>query len=246
MGEISLKAEKITQIFGFPITNALIMSWATIIILLLVFYFGTRKLRLVPRGLQNVIEAIYEEVLSFIDLITGERSRSEHFFGLSFTLLIFILTANWLGILPGVGSIGFYQKEAGKEVFIPLARSANSDLNMTLALALISVIATHIMGARLLGFGAHIKKYFDFSGPIQFFVGILELVGEFAKIISFSFRLFGNIFAGEVLLIIIALLSPFIAPIPFLGLELFVGLIQAIIFATLTLVFLNIAASEGH
>lgn len=244
MSTISLKAEKIGEILGLPITNTLLMSWLAMIAIFGFFYFGTRKLQMVPRGLQNVVETMYEAVLSFIDLVTGSRSRSLQFFALFFTFFIFILTSNWLGIFPGLGSIGFHQEHEGKEVFVPLARSANSDLNMTLGLAIISVVATHVLGARMLGFSKHMKKYVDFSGPIQFFVGILELIGEFAKIISFSFRLFGNIFAGEVLLIIMSILLPFIAPIPFLGLELFVGLIQAIIFATLTLVFMNIAASE--
>lgn len=244
--EISLKAEKIGEIFGFTVTNTLLMAWIAMAVVIVFFLLGSRSLKKVPKGLQGIIEALYEGMLWFIDLVTLKRSLSEKFFPLVFTFFIFILTSNWLGILPGIGSIGFYEAHEGEEVFVPFARSTNSDLNMTIALALISVIATHIYGARMIGAVKHWAKFFSFKGPIQFFVGILELISEGAKILSFSFRLFGNIFAGEVLLIIVGALVPFIAPIPFLGLELFVGLIQALIFATLTLVFLQIAVSEHH
>ena len=246
MTEISLKAEQIGQILGFPITNTLLMSWIAMLVIGVFFLFGARRLKKVPTGAQNLLEALYEGFLSFMDLVTGKRAHSEKFFPLVFTFFIFILTSNWLGILPGLGSIGFHELHEGEEVFVPFARSANSDLNMTLALAVISVIATHFYGAKTLGALKHSSKYVSLKGPIQFFVGILELVSEFAKLLSFSFRLFGNIFAGEVLLIIMGILLPFIAPIPFLGLELFVGLIQALIFATLTLVFLEIAVSAEH
>lgn len=244
--EIALKAEKIGEILGMPVTNTLLMSWIAMALIIGLFFLGTRVMRKIPVGLQNMIEALYEGVLSFMDLITGDREHSERFFPLIFTFFIFIVTSNWLGILPGLGSVGFYEVHQGEEVFVPYARSANSDLNMTLALAIVSVIATHMYGIKTLGAGRHVSKFFSFKGPIQFFVGILELVSEFAKILSFSFRLFGNIFAGEVLLIIMGILLPFFAPIPFLGLELFVGLIQALIFATLTLVFLEISVVKQH
>lgn len=244
--EISLKAEKIGEIFGFTVTNTLLMAWIAMVAVIAFFLLGSRSFKKVPKGLQGIIEALYEGVLGFIDLVTLKRSLSEKFFPLVFTFFIFILTSNWLGILPGIGSIGFYEVHEGEKVFVPFARSTNSDLNMTIALALISVIAAHIYGVKMIGAAKHWAKFFSFKGPIQFFVGILELISEGAKILSFSFRLFGNIFAGEVLLIIVGALVPFIAPIPFLGLELFVGLIQALIFATLTLVFLQIAVSEHH
>lgn len=243
---ISLRAEKIGELFAFPITNTLVMAWLALFVLFLFFYRGTRNLHVIPVGFQSIVEYIYEEALMFMDIITGSRERSERFLPLCFTLFLFILCSNWLGIIPGVGSIGFYEEDHGEKIFVPFARSANSDLNMTLALALISIVGTHVLASRMIGFGKHAKTYFDTSGPIQFFVGLLELLGEFSKMLSFSFRLFGNIFAGEVLLIVIGGLLPFIAPLPFLGLEVFVGLIQALIFSSLTLVFLNMAAQEHH
>ena len=140
----------------------------------------------------------------------------------------------------------FERGHEGQEIFVPLFRSTASDINFTLALAIISVVATQLLGIAAIGFAKHAAKYISFKGPIQFFVGILEIVSEVAKMISFSFRLFGNIFAGEVLLIIIGFLVPYVVPAPFLMLELFVGFIQALVFAMLTLVFISIATVEHH
>ena len=145
-------------------------------------------------------------------------------------------------ILPGVGALRILHEGHA----VPLVRSAFSDLNNTLALALIAVAATHLIGIVSLGPLRYIGKFLSFKGPIQFFVGILEMVSEVAKILSFSFRLFGNIFAGEVLLVVVSVLIPIIAPLPFLGLELFVGFIQALVFAVLTLVFLTMATQQAE
>ena len=151
-----------------------------------------------------------------------------------------------MGILPGVGSLGLKEVVGHEEVFVPLFRSTNSDLNMTLALGLISVIATQIFGISALGFFTHFSRFISFKTPIRFFTGILELVAEIAKVVSFSFRLFGNIFAGEVLLVVVFFLVPLIVPLPFMVMEIFVGFIQALVFAMLTLVFLTIATAKEH
>jgi F-type H+-transporting ATPase subunit a len=131
-----------------------------------------------------------------------------------------------------------------EKVLVPLLRSAASDLNFTLAIAVVAVIATNVFGILANGIGGHVSKFISFKDPVSFFVGLLELLGEFAKMISFSFRLFGNVFAGEVLLIITAFLVPYVVPVPFLMLELFVGFIQALVFSTLTLVFISIAIEQ--
>ena len=246
---ISLAAERIFAVFGMPITNTLLMSWIAMVILILTSFFATRKLKLIPKGLQNFTEAIVEFILGFITQIIGNRKEAEKFFPLVTTIFVFILLSNWLGLVPGVGTIGFFEvahTEGGNQLFVPLFRSANSDLNMTLALAIVSVVATQIFGIITIGFFKHIGKYISFKNPGLTFAGILEGIAEVVKILSFSFRLFGNIFAGEVLLVVIAFLIPFIAPLPFMFLELFVGFIQALIFAMLTLVFLKIAISEAH
>jgi len=250
---VSITPEIITHIFGIPLTNTLIASVMTTVVLVIIAYFATRKVNEVPRGLQNLFEMVIESLFKMIDNVTGDRKQTYQFFPLVATIFIFIIVSNWLGLLPGFGSIGFYETVEGVHgqehaVFVSFFRSANSDLNTTLALAMISVLATQVFGILALGIFKYGKKFINFSSPISFFVGILELIGELAKMISFSFRLFGNVFAGEVLLVVIMTLVPFIAPIPFFGLELFVGFIQALVFAMLTLVFLKVAvtAHEEH
>jgi len=246
---VSITAETIANVAGMPITNTLISSVLTAFILVVISYFATKNTKEVPRGLQNLFEAIIEALFNMVDSVTGDRKQTYQFFPLVATIFIFVVTSNWLGLLPGFGSLGFYEiaKEGAHEesgaIFIPLLRSANSDLNATLALAIISVLATQIFGIATLGALKYAKKFINFNSPITFFVGILELISEVAKMISFSFRLFGNVFAGEVLLVVIMTLVPFIAPLPFFGLELFVGLIQALVFAMLTLVFLKTATT---
>jgi F-type H+-transporting ATPase subunit a len=245
MPHIELKAEKIFQIFGFPITNTLTLSSLAVLILIASAFLLSRRLLLVPGTIQNIVELIFEKVLATMDEVLGSRKKSEKYLPFVMTIFIFVLTSNWLGLLPGVGSIG--SKEGEK--FVPLFRSPASDLNFTLALALITVFAVNAFGIIILGAGIHLKKFLNFKSAIGFFMGLLELISEFAKIISFSFRLFGNVFAGEVLLIIIASLLPFLGPIPFLLLELFVGFIQAFIFSMLALVFIAIATTsheENH
>lgn len=246
---VSITPETIEHIGGMPITNTLITSVIAALILVFVFYFATRNIKDVPKGLQNIIEIIIESLFKMIDGVTGNREQTYRFFPLVSTIFIFVITSNWLGLVPGFGSLGFYEaakegvSEEGHAVFVPLLRSANSDLNTTLAIAITSVLAVQIAGISALGIFKYGKKFLNFSSPINFFVGILELVSEVSKMISFSFRLFGNVFAGEVLLVVIMTLAPFIAPLPFFGLELFVGFIQALVFSMLTLVFLKTAVT---
>jgi F-type H+-transporting ATPase subunit a len=180
-----------------------------------------------------------------MDSTLGSMEAAEKYFPLIATIFLFIWLSNFLGIFPGVGSLEFH----GVAGEVPLFRSPAADLNFTLAFAVISVIVTNIIGMASVGVFKHLGKYLNFKGPIDFFIGILEMVSELAKIISLSFRLFGNVFAGEVLMIIISYLAAYIIPLPFLFLELFVGLIQAFIFATITLVSISLHTSvhqEGH
>ncbi|MFA6190291.1 MAG: F0F1 ATP synthase subunit A [Candidatus Staskawiczbacteria bacterium] len=233
--EISLKAEEIFSIGNFNITNGLIL--AIIVSLLLIIFSITfkSKIKLVPGKVQGIVEMGLEALLGIMESVLGTRVAAEKYLPLIATIFIFVLMSNWLGLLPGVGSFILKHGEAG----IPLLRSPAADLNFTLALAIISVFCTNFFGVVVLGFFTHLKKFLNFSNPINFFVGVLELLSEISRIISFSFRLFGNIFAGEVLLIIMFFLLPYIVPIPFMMLEIFFGAIQAFIFAMLTLVFLS-------
>ncbi len=241
---ISLAAESIGSIGGFPITNSLLTAWLVAALLVALGLVIRSRVQLIPRGLQNAAEAILEFLLKLADQVTGDRRQSEQFFPLVATIFIFIVTANWFGLLPFVGPVGVHTVHEGQSVVVPLLRSANADLNMTLALAIIAVVSLQVFGIATIGFARYAGKFFNFKNPIFFAVGLLELVGEVAKVISFSFRLFGNIFAGEVLLIVIGSLVAYVAPLPFYGLELFVGFIQALVFSTLTLVFLKMAVTD--
>lgn len=247
---VSLAAEPVAHIGSFPITNTLIMSLVSIGVLAAVAVKVSKKVRDVPKGLQNVVESMIDGALNLMDGVTGSRQESLRFFPFVFTFFIFILTSNWLGLLPGIGPITVKATEHGRDIMVPLFRSTNADLNVTVALALISFFTIQTFGIITITATKYAKKFINLSkNPINTFVGLIELIGEFSKIISLSFRLFGNVFAGEVLLVVIASLVPFVLPLPFMFIELFVGFIQAFIFAILTLVFLKVATTEmehGH
>lgn len=242
---ISLIPETLIRIGNFGITNTLLTSWLILISICFFAIAVSVKIRTIPGKIQNVIEASTELFIDFMTTISGSREKAIRFFPIVGSIFILILISNWFGILPGVGSVGFYEIHDGHKTFVPYFRSVNSDLNMTLALAFIVVTLSHFIGIISIGVSKHLGKYITFKSPTAFFVGGLEFIGEFSKIVSFSFRLFGNIFAGEVLLVIMTFLVPYIAPIPFLGLEVFVGLVQALIFSVLAMMFLS-SATESH
>lgn len=243
---ISLAAEPIFHIGTFPVTNTLIASWVAIALLVIGGLVLGSRMRDVPKGFQNLVEALVEGMLNLMDGITGSREETKKFFPLIATLFLFILLANWLGLVPGFGTIGLREMHEGKDIVVPFLRSANSDLNMTLGLAVVSVLAIQIFGIMMIGAVKYSKRFFNFKNPILTFVGIIELISEVAKLLSFSFRLFGNVFAGEVLLVVVSSLIPYVVPLPFYFLETFVGFIQAMVFAMLTLVFLKVATVESH
>lgn len=242
--QIEIAAEKIFHIFGLPVTNSLLMSWFVAGVLIAIALVLSRRFNLVPSFLQNTLEILVEKFVGLMESIMGSRGKAEKYAPLVATFFLFILISNWLGVFPGVGSIGFFEEHEGDRLFVPMFRSPASDLNFTLILAIVAVASVNILGARAIGLGRHLAKFFSFRGPIDFFVGILEFISEFARMISFTFRLFGNVFAGEVLLIIMAYLAPIGAPVPFLLLEFFVGFVQALVFAMLTVVFLSIATAH--
>lgn len=242
--EISIAAEPVAHILGMPVTNSLLASLLTTIILVSISYLATKRLKEVPKGIQSLIEVAVESLYDMIQDVTQNKEKTKSFFPFVATIFLFVIISNWMGLLPGFSTIGIHEVTAeGHMVLVPFLRSANSDLNTTLALALVSVTAIQVMGITMLGVARYGKKFINFSSPIAFFIGILEIVSEIAKMISFSFRLFGNVFAGEVLLTVIMTIAPFVAPIPFFGLELFVGFIQALVFAMLLLVFMNTAVT---
>lgn len=241
---ISLSAEPIFSVGSLPITNSMFTSVIVSLILVSFAIFVRTQLKNTnkPTGIQNFAEWLVETLFAFVYSVTLDAKKAARFLPLVATFFFFIVLNNWLGLLPGVGSITtpVFEASHSPESSAPLFRPGTADLNTTLALALISIFATQYFGLKAQNL-SYLKKFVNFESPIMFFVGILEIISEFAKIISFAFRLFGNIFAGEVLLVVIAALIPLGIPLPFYGLEIFVGFIQALVFAMLTLVFINMA-----
>ncbi len=261
--EISMAAEIIPihlPIPGFDhgIPNTLPTAIFTSLMLILVGFGYYRAVRKAEKDGEEsrfliAVEGIIETVYSFVQSVVGE-DLARIFFPIIGTFFFFILFSNWLGLVPGMSSIGVWGEHHGEEALIPIMRSPTADLSTTTGLALISLAVTQYYGFKFQG-GKYLKKFFNFSAPpgssgalkpvlvfANGFAGILELIAEFIKILSFAFRLFGNVFAGEVLLIVISFLASFIAVIPFMGLELFVGAIQALIFSILSLIFFQMAA----
>lgn len=262
--EIQMAPDVIIPIFsdGTGITNTLLCTWISIIALIAFFYFGTRRRDLVPSGFQNFVEWCVEMLRNMVEGVAG-KANGKRFFPLVATFFIFIFASNLLDLVPGVDTIGQIntagiqalhtnsQPVLGFLLFgdisnqvIPWLRPATTDLNLTLSMALISVIVTQIFGFYLTGPKHYLGRFFNFKSPILFFVGILELISEATRIVSLAFRLFGNIFAGSIVLAIFAFLLPFVGALIFIPFELFVAFIQAFIFSLLTLVFLQISASS--
>ena len=258
----ALAAEPIFHLGNFPVTNTLLNAWIVTIFFALIAFVASRRTSLVPRGIHNVFEAIVVFMVDEMDKVTGDRKKTKLFFPLIATLFLFILANNWLGLIPGTGTLGFYGQMHGEIELIPLLRPATSDLNLTLALAAFSVVIVQWAGVQGVGFVNYFSKFINIrgifraipKGPIaigvaiiEFFVGLLEIIGEVARIASLSLRLFGNVFAGEILIGVMLSLASFIIPIPFMFLEILVGVIQATVFALLVLVFLTVATMEhGH
>lgn len=242
---ISIKPETIFHVAGFPMTNSFITALIVMVIfIILALFYRSQIVKTKRSSLFYILHFVIRSLYSFFQTVVGERISA--LFPLLGSLFLYILLLNWFGLLPGVGSLLVKIKEGTEFQFVPLLRGNTTDLNTTLTLALIAFFAIQYYGIKELGVGGYLGKFFNFSSPISIFTGLLELVSEFSRIISFAFRLFGNIFAGEVILSIIAFLIPVLASFPFLLLEIFVGFIQAFVFAMLAAVFINLAVVKQH
>jgi len=264
MLHVQLAAEEVFSIGGFAITNTILAALLTIIVLGVVSFAATRKMKIVPRGLQNVVEALLEILINFVEDTAG-KGYGRKFFPVVATIFIFVIANAWLALLPGFMTI--VMGEEG----VPLLRSANTDVNFPLALALISFFFVEYWGFRSQGFFRYVRRFISVgglfrgfgllfrgklksglgafvTGIIEAFTGFIEIISELVRIISLTFRLFGNMTAGELLILMIIFLIPWVAAVPFYGLELFLGFVQAFIFGGLTLVFLVIAVTprEEH
>ncbi|HSJ53898.1 MAG TPA: FoF1 ATP synthase subunit a [Anaerolineae bacterium] len=303
--EISIPAEPVFELFGFAITNTLLSSWLTMLVLILGSWAITRRMKMVPGRWQGFMEMIIEGFWKLVQGAAGPKWTPK-FFPIVMTIFLFVVTANWLGLTPLFGGWGvLHHAEEGeghpvvwtsdahnlgilakgeeqengeataeaqgdRYILAPMFRAATTDMNVTLALAVVAVALTQWFGLRSLGPGyltkfvavGGVAKAFTkpglgcggriaafFMGIIDVFIGIVESISELGKVVSFSFRLFGNIFAGEVLLGVMAFLIPYVISLPFFGLEIFVGLVQALVFMMLSVAFFVVATSghgEGH
>lgn len=267
--------EPFAKIGPIYITNTLIATWMSVVVLGGLFYFATRRMKLVPTGLQNLLEFVLEWLINFVESAAG-KENGRRFFPIVATIFLFVLANAWMGLLPFFNVIGWghtgtastliYGTYEGHLVDLALFRPANTDINVPLMLALVSFVSVEYWGITSLGLRHYGGKFFRFgqyvqglgliargqlksglgavfNGAIDIFVGILELLSEFIRIVSFTFRLFGNMTAGEVLLMSMAFVVPAVVPVLFYGLEMLFGAIQALIFAGLTLVFATLAVA---
>ena len=232
----------------FAVTNTMLSSWVSSIVLVALLVFGARKGSMVPGRLQNLVEIIVEALLRFVETVVG-RGMSRAIFPMIATLFLFVLFNAWMALIPIWPSLGFTDPEGNLKGH--LLRSAGTDINMPLALALISFVFVEYWGFRSKGLG-YLGKFFSLNNLLKLrlaniFVGFLEFVSELVRVVSFTFRLFGNMTAGEILVVMVAFLLPFVAGDLVYSLELLVGLVQALIFAGLTLVFVSVAiAHDSH
>jgi F-type H+-transporting ATPase subunit a len=237
---VAIKAEQLGTIGGFPITNTVVASSVVFIVLTLLAVFVGRRLRMIPGRLQSVFEHLIEAAYDYVAETLESRDMARRFFPLIVTMFLFIWFANMMEFIPGIGSILYHGD--------PLLRSVNTDLNTPLALSLIAFFVIEITGILTIGIAKYGSKFLvnPLRDPVGFAVGLIELIGELVRVVSLSFRLFGNILAGEVVLTVAKYFVPYFLPVPLMLFEIFIGTLQAAIFALLTLFFIKLAITEPH
>jgi len=236
MEEIAVAAPELLTIGGYILTNTTFWIALIVIGLIAVFVSVFSKAKIVPGHAQNLLEFMMETFLNFCDGITNSRKKTLEIFPFAMTLFLLIWACNLLELVPGLG------------VF-PILRSPSSDLNFTFGLAAMSMVYVNYLALKNLGAGKYLGKFFNFKSPVLTFVGLLELMGEVTRVISLAMRLFGNLFAGEVLLMVVSSgihwSLAYLVPLPFLALETLVGFLQAFIFSSLIVVFYS-TGTEVH
>lgn len=241
--KVSIAPEHLMTWMSIPITNSLVMSWIVVFCIVVIALIVRKRTSLIPGKFQVFAEMLIGGLYDFVAEALESTSLARRFTPLLLTIFVFILIGNWVEFIPGVESILFHN-DLGETV--PFLRGMNTDLNIPLALAIISFVIIEVTGFSVLGFRTYTGKFINIHSPVGFFVGLLEMLSETIRLISFSFRLFGNIFAGSVLIMIITFLTPYFIPIPFMLFEVFVGLIQAAVFALLTLFFIKLAIMKNE
>jgi len=231
--------ETLFSVSGFHLTNTLLATLLVYIVIVVLVLLVRRRLSLSPGKLQAAVESVVEYLRETTERVAG--GRTPLIFPWVAVFFIYIAMSNLIGLLPGFGTVGFRRPEG----FVPLLHVSTADLNVTLALAVVSVVATNVIAIRTVGLGTYLKRFFALN-PLLLFVGLLELLQELTKFVTFSFRLFGNISAGEAVLGTMSSILAFVVPVPFLGFEILVALIQGLVFALLTMAFMTMLTEPHH
>src|SRR5918997_3901499 len=240
---VAIEAEELFAIGPLSFTNSMVGALLATIVRLLGAWYISRRSSLIPGRLQAAIELPIELMTG---IVSASSSRWRSYVAVILALFLMILVANWIGLLPGVGTIGITHVEEGHEVFVPIIRPASADLNFTLGLAIVAFIMFVYWGIKANGAGGYLKELLGeplYMSPLMF---PINLISEFSRLISLSMRLFGNVFAGEVLLATMIALAPILIPAVFLGLEALFGLVQALVFALLAMTYIATAIAEHH
>ena len=241
---VAIEAEALFEIGPLAFTNSMVGALLASLVLLLAAWYITRRSSLVPGRLQSALELPVELMTG---IVAGSSSRWRGYVALILGLFLMILVANWIGLLPGVGTVGITRvDEAGHEAVVPIVRPASADLNFTLGLAIVAFVMFVYWGIKANGAGGYLKELMGeplYMAPLML---PINLISEFSRLISLSMRLFGNVFAGEVLLATMIALAPIVIPAVFLGLELLFGFVQALVFALLAMTYIGTAIAEHH
>lgn len=243
---VKLNPYIVGEVFGVPITATLLTTWLAMVILVVLAVLLKRKLALIPGKFQSAIEALVGGAYKYVEDTLESKTLARKYFPILMTIFLFLLVMNWVGLLPGVTSIGYYEGHGAESHFIPFLYPPATDLNIAIAFAIVAMVVIEFAGIVALGVWKYGGKFINFGSPLKFLVGIIELISEIGRLVSFSFRLFGNIFAGKTLLVVAMFFVPLILPVPILAYEVFVGFIQAGVFAFLTLIFIKLAVDEPH
>ena len=239
---VHLNPYVVGHIGSMPLTATMLTVWLVMILLIGYALLVRSKLALVPGKLQSVSELVVGGGYDYVLDVLGDKKATDRYFPVIMTIFVFILSINWIGLVPGVGAFGTYHE--GK--LVPWLYPGSTDLNITIGLTLVAFFTIELAGVLGIGLWKYAGKFINFSGVMPFLLGLMELISELARLVSFSFRLFGNIFAGKTLLLVAMFFVPYFLPVPVYAYELFVGFIQALVFAILTLFFIKLALEEPH
>ena len=240
---VSIKAEPLFHIGPFEFTNSMVGALLASIVLLLAAWYITRRAQLVPGRMQSLLELPIEWMTS---IVAGSSTRWKGYVALILSFFLMILVANWIGLLPGVGTVGINNVSEGRTILVPFIRPASADLNFTLGLAIVAFGVFVWWGIRINGVGGYLKELIGeprYMAPLMF---PIHLISELSRLISLSMRLFGNVFAGEVLLATMIALAPIVVPAVFLGLEAVFGFVQALVFSLLAMTYITLSIAEHH